>query len=95
MEQIETIKAVVEVPRYLSRILGLDERQLPNQIKESFLLDLYQNGKISLGKVADLLGKSRDEMIEVLKGHKMFMNYGIEEYEKDLRTIKENENSNK
>jgi predicted HTH domain antitoxin len=58
------------------------------ELKRSLLIGLYKEGHISLGKAAELLGMDRFELLSELKQRGICINYGMAEYEEDLRTLK-------
>ena len=57
-------------------------------MKKNFLLELYREGKISLGKMAALPGVSRNEMLGIMKDSNIPLNYGISELDEDIETAK-------
>ncbi len=58
------------------------------ELKRSLLIGLYKEGHISLGKAAELLGVDRFELMSELKQRGICINYGWEDYQEDLRTLK-------
>ena len=58
--------AQIEMPDEVLAILGTTKQQLSQKLKELTALKLVQEGKISSGKAAELMGISRMESIEVL-----------------------------
>ncbi len=58
------------------------------EYKLAHAFELYSEGKISLGKAAEMAGRSLWDMIELLPKHDIHLNYGKEDLEDDLATIK-------
>ncbi len=52
------------------------------------LLELYREGRISLGRMAALLEVSRTEMLGIMKDSKIPLNYGVSELDEDIETAK-------
>ncbi len=53
---------------------------------------LYKEGKVSLRKAAVLAEKSLWEMLELMKKYDVYLNYDVEEFERDLKNINTREN---
>ncbi|GFO96817.1 uncharacterized small protein, partial [groundwater metagenome] len=52
------------------------------------LLELYREGRISLGRMAALLEVSRTEMLGIMKDLKIPLNYDVSELDEDIETAK-------
>jgi predicted HTH domain antitoxin len=63
-----------------------DQSTITSPLK--YLLELYREGRISLGKMAALLGVSRTEMMGIIKDSKISLNYGVSELDEDIETAK-------
>ncbi len=57
------------------------------QYKVEHAFKLYKEGKVSFGKAAELANKSIAEMISLMKGYKVYLNYSLEDLKKDLEMI--------
>jgi len=68
--------------------LGIDKTRIEYFVKKNFLLELYREGRISLGRMAGLLGISRTEMLGIMKDSNIPLNYGISELDEDIETTK-------
>lgn len=58
------------------------------EYKIEYAFSLYKEGKVSLGKAAQIAGKSLWDMIELMKKYDVYLNYTIEDLERDIKTIK-------
>ena len=85
---METITAEVTLPRSVFTLFKTRRKELSHLIKKSFVLEQYREGKISIGKAAELLGMTKWEMFGLLKDRKIPVNYDVEEFEKDIETLK-------
>jgi len=85
---METITAEVTLPRSVFTLFKTRRKELSHLIKKSFVLEQYREGKVSIGKAAELLDITKWEMFGLLKDHKMPVNYDVEEFEKDIETLK-------
>ncbi len=86
--EIKTLKTEIQLPSDILYSLGIDKAHLEYFIKKNFLLELYREGRISLGRMAALLGLSKIEMLGVLKDLKIPLNYGASELDEDIETAK-------
>lgn len=57
------------------------------QMLEAYAIENYRQEKMSLGRVAELLGLSIDETHAFFKEHKIPLNYDLEDLARDRRTI--------
>jgi len=85
---MDTVKAKIELPRSILNICKIDERGLSETVTRSFIIELYREGVISLGKAAEILGLKKLEMVAFLKERNIPLNYDSDELEKDRETWK-------
>lgn len=83
---METIRATIELPKSILSTCKARESNLPTVVKTSFILELYREGLISLGKAGELLGMSREEMLGVFKEKGISLNYDAADLEEDRKT---------
>ena len=86
--EIKTIKTEIELPSDILYSQGVYKNRIGYFVKKNFLLELYREGKVSLGRMAALLGMNLVEMMGVMKDSNIPLNYGIEELEEDMKTAK-------
>ncbi len=86
--EIKMVKTEIKLPGDLLYSLGIDKAHLEYFIKKNFLLELYREGKISLGRMAALLGLSRIEILGIMKDSNIPLNYGVSELDEDIETAK-------
>lgn len=78
------VTVTVELPDDLADVLGSPE-SLAAQAKQSLVLELLHQGRISQGKAANLLGISRWEMLELIAQHRIVSGpLTAEEAERDV-----------
>ena len=58
------------------------------EIKLEYALDLYQKGKITLWKAAEIANLSLWEMVDIVRERRIPMFYTLEDVEKDLEIAK-------
>jgi len=63
---MDGLKVEIELPRNLLAALNVPESELGRRAREWVLLELFQEGKISAGKAAELLGMSKPQFLELL-----------------------------
>jgi predicted HTH domain antitoxin len=85
---IKTVRAVVDLPDSVLALLKVDEDQLGPFIKRSLAVKLYREGRLSLGKAAELAGvKSKWEMLMLLSVRGAPLDYTADDAKKDLLTL--------
>ena len=70
----------VEVPRDLVRILKVRDKEVPKVVRLYLAIELYREGKVSLGKAAEIAGVSKWEMMEILASRNIPIQYDVEEF---------------
>lgn len=60
------LKVEIELPRDLLAALNIPEPELGRRAKEWVVLELFQEGQISAGKAAEILGLSKPGFMELL-----------------------------
>lgn len=83
---MDTVKTKVELPRSVMNICDLDEEELPNEVTKKFIIELYREGTISLGKAAEFLDMTKKELKVLLEERNIPLNYDSKELEKDRET---------
>ncbi|MBT9330472.1 UPF0175 family protein [Acidipila sp. 4G-K13] len=67
---------------------ALQSADLPRTAVDAIALEGYRSGKLGRGQVQRLLGFSTPMQVDAfLKEHDVYLNYTMEEYEKDLATL--------
>ncbi len=81
------VEVRVRVPSELVELVK--PRRLEDEVGLLVALELYREGKISLGKAAELAGLSLRELLYELRSRGIPLNYDLEELEQDLKLVKE------
>jgi len=79
----------VEIPKEFSLLCKIDEDDIPAYIRKLITLELFREGKISIGKASEIAGLSVWEMMSLLKEKKIPLNYSVKDFEKDMKLVKE------
>ena len=77
----------VELPKEFSLLCKIDEEDIPAFIRKLVALELFREGKVSLGKASEIAGLSVWEMMSLLKERRIPLNYSIKDFEKDLELL--------
>jgi predicted HTH domain antitoxin len=86
----KTVQAVVDLPGSVLALIKADKDELDPFIKRSLAVELYREGKLSLGKATELAGiKSKWEMLMLLSERGVPVDYTADDAENDLKTLKE------
>lgn len=84
------VRAEVDLPGSVLALIKVDKDQLGPFIKRSLAVELYREGRLSLGKAAELAGtRSKWEMLMLLSERGVPLDYAAIDAEKDLQTLKE------
>jgi len=85
---MDTIVLEVPLPKELVSMLGFARAQTVQTIQEFLVIGLYQEGRISSGRAAELLGMSKREFIRLLarKGVPYFA-YSSEELAEEFKAV--------
>jgi predicted HTH domain antitoxin len=84
------VLAEVDMPGSILALIKVDPDQLGPFIKRSLAVELYREGKLSLGKAAELAGaKNKWEMLMLLNERGVPIDYTSEDAKDDLQTLKE------
>jgi predicted HTH domain antitoxin len=80
---METV--TVELPDDSLRILGADARQLGRDMLIAAVLQWFQEGRLSQGQAAEMLGMKRGEFFDLLYEHRVSpVQMDVEDLEKDF-----------
>ena len=86
---MDTIKATIDLPGTFPLLVKKDEADIPSFIKQALAVELYREGKISLGKAAELAGaRNKWEMLMILSEHDIPIHYTAKDANSDLETLK-------
>ena len=84
------VLAEVDMPESILALIKVEPDQLSQYIKRSLAVELYREGKLSLGKAAELAGASgKWEMLMLLSERGVPLDYSAEDAQEDFRTLKE------
>lgn len=79
----------VRVPRDLVRILKVKDEEVPKLVRLYLAIELYREGKVSLGKAAEIAGVTKWEMMEILASKDVPIQYDAKDLERDIKTLEE------
>ena len=84
------VLAEVEMPGSILALIKVDRKNLAQFIKRSLAVELYREGKLSLGKAAELAGaKNKWEMLMPLSEKGVPIDYTSEDAKDDLQTLRD------
>lgn len=75
-------------PKELIHVFKIRKNDLSKVVHESLAVELYRDGKISLGKAAEIAKMSKWEIFELLAAKKVPLQYYPEDLEQDRETLK-------
>jgi len=74
----------VELPGHFAESVQTTAAEFKHQVRVMAALKMFELGKLSSGKAAELAGMSRLDFNDVLAGRGIPMHYGQKELEEDL-----------
>ncbi len=82
------VKTTLNLPTSFPSSVKVSEIDMPDFIKRTLAIELYREGKLSLGKAAELAGaRNKWEMLTILDSSGVPLNYTIKDVEDDLDTL--------
>ena len=82
------VKTTINLPASFPFSVKVSESDMPDFIKRMLAIELYREGKLSLGKAAELAGaRNKWEMLTILDSNGVPLNYTIKDVEDDLDTL--------
>ncbi len=87
---METIEAKVNLPDSFLTATKVREIELDTFVRRVLAVELYREGKLSLGKAAEVAGvRNKWEMLMLLNEKGVAIDYTAKNAENDLKTLKE------
>lgn len=84
-ESMQTVK--VELPAELARAAGLNPDDPSAEAARLLAVELYREGKASLGRAAELCQLPIEQFMEFAARHHASLHYGAAELDEDRRTL--------
>jgi len=84
--ELKIITTEIHLPSDIFYSQGIGKDHAEYFVKKNFLLELYREGKISLGKMAKLLEMNLFGMLGIMKDSSVPLNYGVTELKEDIET---------
>ena len=85
LEGMQTVRA--EIPAELVVAAGLDAQNLSIEATRLLALELYREGKVSLGRAAELCHTPLELFVEFAGRHAVPLHYGADDLEEDRQTL--------
>jgi len=77
----------VTLPEDVAKTAGLAGLDTSDQARFPLLLELYREGRLSLGRFAELASFSQAELLEKMSEHGTYLNYSLEDLEDDRKVL--------
>jgi len=78
----------LQVPDFIINTIDIDRDKLEEYFRQTLAVELYREGKISLGKAKEFAAlPNKWEMIQLLNFRGVPINYSAEDAEADLETL--------
>ena len=87
---MDTVQITISLPRSVLAATGVREGELDRLVRELVAVELYRQGRVSLGKAAEVAGLSTKwEMMSTLARHGVWPDYTVEDATHDAATLKD------
>ena len=86
---MEKITVVLELPKSVLAALGVPESELAKVIRELIAAELYRQGRISLGKVAEIAEIPMTEIPTFMARYNLYIRYSAEDAAADWKGLRE------
>jgi predicted HTH domain antitoxin len=84
------MRITLELPDDIAQGLEAQVKNLPRALLESFALEGYRSGTLTEEQVRRILGYgTRMQVHAFLKEHGVYLNYGLEDMEQDMETLRQ------
>ena len=80
------VEVRIRIPSELAELAR--PRSVEEELRLLVALELYREGRISLGKAAELAGLSLREFLYELRSRRVPLNYDLDELEEDMETVR-------
>ncbi len=80
------VEVKIRIPSELAELAR--PRSVEEELRLLIALELYREGRVSLGKAAELAGLSIREFLYELRSRRVPLNYDLEELEEDMKTAR-------
>jgi predicted HTH domain antitoxin len=77
----------VTIPEDLAKTAGLAGLDASEQARFLLLLELYREGRLSLGRFAELAAVSQADLLEKMTEHGTYLNYSLKDLEDDRKAL--------
>ena len=81
------VKLSLELSEEVAKAAGLDGTGAPETARFLILLELYREGRLSLGRMAELAGFSQAELLDKMRAHATCLNTTTEDLDQDRLTL--------
>ena len=81
------VRVNLELSEELARVAGLDGKDGPAAARLLILLELYREGRLSFGRLAELSGLPQAELLDRMSEHGTYLNYTLEDLDQDRRAL--------
>lgn len=87
---METIDVLVKLPKTILSAAKIREKELSELLRQTFAVELYRLGQVSLGKAAEIAGISTKwDMLRLLAKHEVAFDYTADDLQQDIKTLSE------
>ena len=79
--------AHLELPLETLEAAGITPAQTGTEVNRRLVLELYREGRVSLGKAAELAGLPLAEFLDFMAAHEAYLNYDEEDLAADRAAL--------
>lgn len=84
---MKSVEVRLTLPEDVARAAGLSGRDASERARFLLLLELYREGRLSLGRFAGLTELSQASLLERMGAHDTYLNYSPRDLEDDRKAL--------
>ncbi len=78
----------VSIPDKTLEVAGIKGAEMSSEINRMLVLELYREGKISLGRASELAEMPLADFMDFMAKHNTYLNYSKTDWKDDEKTLK-------
>lgn len=83
------VNVAIKVPKDVLFAAGIREKNAASEFRKEIAIQLFREKHLSFGKACELAGMNKWDFVEVLGSRKIPLNYDIDSFREDLKTIRD------
>ena len=85
---MEKVNVEMRIPKDILFAAGIREKNAESEFKKELAIQLFREKHLSFGKACELSDMNKWDFLELLGSRKIPLNYDVDSFKDDLKTIK-------